>query len=119
MTEIEFKEFVGFHEWTFAKSMPKFPHCYVVRANCRDNEEFTKAVTFIRTAGDVRRWFKCFHTYYDMGEHSYWTMGNPVDTTIIINRSALYVGHKVSNSTSRVFESEAIVDRSTEGTKDI
>lgn len=119
MNEIEFKSFVEAHDWTFAKSMPKCPHWYVVRANCRDNEEFTKAVTFIRTAGDVRRWFKCFHTYYDMGEHSYWTMGNPVDTTIIINRSALYVGHKISDSESRILKGETIVDRSTERTEDL
>lgn len=85
----EFDNFIKAHEWRFAKSMPKTPHCYVVRENCRSDDEFCEAVTFIRKHGYPRKFFKQTYIYYDFGNYTYWTMGNPMDITKIINRALL------------------------------
>ena len=89
MTIEEFKDFVIGHEWRYAKSMPKTPHCYVVRENCRSDEEFCKAVTFIRKHGYPRKFFKQTYIYFDCEHYTYWTMGNSLEITKIINRAII------------------------------
>ena len=41
---------------------------------------------FIREQGEVRPWGKHMHTYFDYDGWTYWTMGAPLDETILINR---------------------------------
>lgn len=89
MTEQEFKDFVQAHEWVYAKTMPANPHCYVVKDKCRDLVEFYRAVLYIRKHGKMRRFFRKGYTYYDMQPFTYWTMGNPLEQTKIINRALL------------------------------
>ena len=89
MTEKEFAAFVAAHEWTFAKSMPKAPHFYVVREKCRADDEFVEAETFIRKYGFPRKFFRKTFIYLDFEGNSYWTMGNPLAITKIINRSVI------------------------------
>jgi len=83
----EAREFIAAHEWTFAKSMPKIPHWYVVRNECRSGEEFEAFVTLIREQGYEKRWFKRTFIYLDIDEWQYWTMGAPISETTIINRA--------------------------------
>jgi len=90
MTEHEIELFILSHNWKFAKTMPTIPHWYVVREQCRNDLEFCRFVMHIRKYGEVRPWHKYRHTYLDIGEYSYWTMGSPIDETIIINRAYLY-----------------------------
>lgn len=92
MTEGEFEEFIAAHAWTFARSMPKIPHCYVVRKKCRDDAEFERAVCFIRETGYHMPWRRYKQIYRNQGEHFYWTMGAPPPETTIINR-ALFVDY--------------------------
>ena len=87
MTKEEFENFVNSYPWRFAKTMPKCPHFYVVRNECWDDEEFASAVVFIREHGDARKWGKYNHIYYDYAGHRYWTMGAPVEKTLVINRA--------------------------------
>jgi hypothetical protein len=89
MTREEFDAFVKAHDWRFAKSMPQIPHAYVVREKCRDDEEFCKAVLFIRQWGQPRKFFRKTFLYLDVGAYSYWTMGAPVFETTIINRALI------------------------------
>jgi hypothetical protein len=89
MTEQEFTDFINAHEWRFAKSMPRTPHCYVVRENCRSDDEFCQAVTFIRKHGVPRKFFRQTYIYLDCGHYTYWTMGAPIFETIIINRAII------------------------------
>ena len=86
MTEQEFAAFVAAHEWRFAKSLPKMPHYYVVRQQCRADDEFVQAVSFIRKYGFPKAFYKKTYIYYDFDGNSYWTMGNSLDITKIINR---------------------------------
>jgi len=89
MTLQEFEDFIASHDWRFAKSMPKNPHYYVVRENCRSDNEFVEAVKFIRTYGIPRKFFKQTYIYYDLDGNSYWTMGNSIDITKIINKAVI------------------------------
>ena len=89
MTREEFDAFVKAHQWRFAKSMPQIPHAYVVREKCRDDEEFCRAVLFIRKWGEGRKFFKKTYIYLDLAPYTYWTMGNPLDITKIINRTLI------------------------------
>jgi len=80
--------FIAKEKWTFAKTMPQWPHWYVVRGNC-DDDTFAKFVSFIYSNGQVRGWHDRKFTYLDIDDFTYWTMGNPVDETTIINRALI------------------------------
>lgn len=89
MTEEDFRDFIQAHEWRFAKSMPKNPHFYVVREKCRNDDEFVQAVSFIRKYGFPRPFFRKTYIYHDFDGNSYWTMGNSLSVTKIINRAVI------------------------------
>ena len=83
-----FTQFVARAPWTFAKTMPKHPHFYtLLKAN--DSSRFPEAVMFIRENGYPKSYLGKEYIYYDSGEYSYWTMGSPLDQTILINRAAM------------------------------
>jgi len=84
------KLFISKVDWIFAKTMPQWPHWYIVRENC-DEESFVKFVSFIYSNGTTRLFQDKKFTYLDIDEYAYWTMGNPVDETIIINRAKLEI----------------------------
>ena len=85
MTPEEFGKFVGHAEWTVAKTMPHIPHEYTLKTK-NPGDEFGTAVMLIREQGEVRPWGKYMHTYFDYDGWTYWTMGAPLDETILINR---------------------------------
>ncbi len=75
-------------EWRFAKTMPDNPHWYTVRPRppAPDDPGFESMVRLIRRDGRVRLWHGRPFTYLIVGEWDYWTMGEPIDETVIINR---------------------------------
>jgi len=79
------REFICTVKWTYAKTMPKWPHEYIVRERV-DESLFVQLVRHIRTNGYQGKFYKKDITYYDEGGRVYWTMGAPVEETIIINR---------------------------------
>jgi hypothetical protein len=82
-------KFIEESTWTYAKSMPFLPHWYIVRDRV-DNKKFVEFVLYIRKYG-VDRPFgkKRMFRYLDIGEFTYWTMGNPLIETTIINRARI------------------------------
>ena len=81
----DLRRFVDGKTWTFAKTMPKWPHEFLVRE--RVNEAlFQWLVIHIRTKGYEGRFYKMKITYYEEDGMLYWTMGAPLDETTIINR---------------------------------
>ncbi len=75
-------------QWTFAKTMPKVPHEYIVRDKCGlTDEEFLFFVDIQRNYGKVGRWGKYILPYLYVGNYKYWTMGAPYEETTIINRA--------------------------------
>jgi len=79
------KEFIDYVQWTFAKTMPEWPHEYIVRERV-DEDLFIQLVCHIREQGYEARFYQEIFTYYDYGGMVYWTMGEPLGETTIINR---------------------------------
>ena len=74
------------HDWTFAKTMPQNPHWYTLRENwCTD--EFAEVVEFIRAHSYTEYFYKKPFKMFLLNGFKYWTMGAPVDQTILINRA--------------------------------
>lgn len=74
------------NSWTFAKTMPHCPHWYTLRKNWSGDMQFDTAVELIRQHGKPALYYRKVHIYLTLGEWKYWTMGAPIDETILINR---------------------------------
>jgi hypothetical protein len=79
------KAFIDTTTWTFAKTMPLWPHEYIVRDRV-DRALFEAVVRHIRQYGFERRFYQRPITYFAEDGLLYWTMGAPLEETIIINR---------------------------------
>lgn len=73
--------------WTFAKSMPKIPHEYIVRIKVGNDELFSAAVKYIRENGVTEYFYKTPYIYLYLNGYKYWTMGLSPQETTIINRA--------------------------------
>ncbi len=71
--------------WTFAKTMPKWPHEYIVRDRV-DESRFVELVCHIRQNGYEGTFYQKSITYFDDDGMVYWTMGSLISETTIINR---------------------------------
>jgi hypothetical protein len=81
----ELQDFVNNEEWTFAKTIQKWPHEYIVRERV-DEVFFVKLVEHIRSNGYQGYFYKKQITYYEEDGLVYWTMGAPISETIIVNK---------------------------------
>ncbi|MFH1024612.1 MAG: hypothetical protein V1809_14620 [Planctomycetota bacterium] len=82
----ELQKFVDAAPWTFAKTYaPTWPHEYIVRDRVDENL-FVQLVRHIRAHGYEGKFYRKSITYYDEGGLVYWTMGAPIEETIIVNR---------------------------------
>jgi len=79
------RRFADAERWTYAKTMPEWPHEYLVRERV-DQGLFERLVRHIRTNGYEGRFYQRTITYYDEGGLVYWTMGAPLEETTIVNR---------------------------------
>ena len=88
--DVEFMErFIEERRWKTARTYSKTaPHSYTIRDWIPEkDDEFVRAVEIIRTYGYPERYWKNVHWYYQVGDLKYWTMGNPMWDTIVINRA--------------------------------
>jgi len=79
------RDFVQNVKWTFAKTMPEWPHEYIVRGRV-DDKLFEQVVHHIRTNGSEKPFYQTTYTYFEEDGMLYWTMGEPIEETDIINR---------------------------------
>jgi hypothetical protein len=86
--------------WQFAKTMPQWPHEYTLRRQ-HNPATFEAAVRFIREHGYRARWGRAIRTYVNLDGKRYWTMGAPVEQTILINRADLDPVERGGESGSR------------------
>lgn len=98
MTDDELRNFIGAHEWIFAKTMPQIPHWYTLRRKATRDEDFAAFVQEIRFRGVVRPFGRRSFTYLDFEGWTYWTMGEPVEQTTLINRARLGGGTDLPGS---------------------
>ena len=79
------RAFVDEATWTFAKTMPEWPHEYIVRERV-DEQLFVDLVGHIRAHGRSGRFYERVIVYYEEAGLVYWTMGAPLAETTIVNR---------------------------------
>ena len=81
------------HPWKSAtsKRYEKLPHQYTLRKQWANDASFDWIVAHIRAVGYQQQFIGRIWTYYDVcgdgGTHQYWTMGDPVPKTTLINRA--------------------------------
>tara|TARA_X000001382_G_scaffold85868_2_gene60955 strand:- start:1344 stop:1625 length:282 start_codon:yes stop_codon:yes gene_type:complete len=73
-------------KFTFAKSMPKIPHDWSAREEWNSDKEFEDMVIYIREYGVPEKFWRKTYIYLYANGYKYWTLGNPIETTRIINR---------------------------------
>lgn len=81
----ELRMFVDNAEWTYAKTMPEWPHEYIVRDRVDENL-FEQLVRHIRANGFEEAFYQEIFIYFVDNGLRYWTMGDPIEETTIINR---------------------------------
>lgn len=83
------RAFIAGHRWVFAKTMPQHPHEYTLRKNAVE-EEFLFFVEYIRQHGYDQKFGKsATYIYLNVDGRTYWTMGDTIPYTILINRAKL------------------------------
>ena len=95
------RAYVAKARWQFARTMPQWPHEYKVRAWRPDLErEFVEFVALIRGDGVVKPWPRDAATprhrltYFELDGREYWTMGEPIPETTVINRAVVTQGDR-------------------------
>lgn len=78
-------EFIKTVSWTCAKTMPEWPHEYIVKKDA-NVELFNELVKHIRKYGYEGMFYQKSRTYFDHEGMVYWTKGAPVGDTTIIKR---------------------------------
>ena len=87
-TEEKVKSYIERCEWRFAKTMPQWPHCYIVRGNCSlEDDEFVNFVWSQRVLGSYDVWGNYRQPYLHIDGYKYWTMGCEIENTTVINRA--------------------------------
>lgn len=81
-------QFLHGAQWKYAKTMPQMPHDYTLRKTWNE-KTFIEVVIFIRGNGYKKHFKGRAYLYLDDDQYCYWTMGNSLDRTILINRAKL------------------------------
>lgn len=90
-SESDFTQFVVRGPWRVASTMPTNPHEYTLRDEHSDGA-FDAAVRYIREHGRIEYYAaEPYKTLY-CGDHKFWTMGSPLQETVLINRK-----HRMTN----------------------
>ncbi len=88
--EDEIREYIKSVYWKYAKTMPEHPHEYTLKEWNPDKKDmFEKFCIFIRENGYDDYFYRKKLRYYNLDGYKYWTMGSPIEETILINRAKL------------------------------
>jgi hypothetical protein len=80
--------FVEKAPWRFARTMPDEPHEYTLRGETPD-DDFDAFVLLLQRRGFPGTYRGRDYTYLNISGWRYWTMGEPVEKTTLINRARL------------------------------
>jgi SAM-dependent methyltransferase len=87
----EISALLSAEHWTWAKTMPGVPHEYIVRGRCRMTDaQFDAVVRLQRETGTNEVWGRYNFPYLYVDGYKYWTMGDPIPDTIILNRQKVF-----------------------------
>lgn len=85
------REYIKRCKWNWATSMMDVPHEYIHRDKCALTwDEFYYFVSAQRQDGITERWGKYNFPYLHIDGYKYWTMGDPFETTWILNRQKVF-----------------------------
>lgn len=102
-----FRSYISRFIWRNAKTYEQFaPHEYILNfpcwkikkdGNCKgecepckqNREEFENWALFIRKYGERCKMLKTTYTVLCVDDRQYWTMGDPMNTTWVLNRSLI------------------------------
>ena len=88
------ERFIAEAKWRFAKTMPQWPHWYVMEDWNPDREtEFGELVRRIFEEGRDEQWgvgqWERTVRYYYAGDYKYWVMDPSIEETDLINRARI------------------------------
>jgi len=80
------------HAWRFAKTMPQWPHEYVIRQNWKSDIPWENVVQHMRVHGKAGYFSpsgkrRTPQIYYVFGGYVFWSMGYALNVTTVINRA--------------------------------
>lgn len=78
-------------KWIYAKTMPQCPHWYTLRKDYQFESimPFDDLVLFMRQHSYPEQFYRKTMRRFAVNEMKYWTMGAPVQETILINRAVI------------------------------
>ena len=89
---LDFEVIVGAlvaQRYVFAKTMPQWPHWYCLRREWVGVVDFEPVVQFMRDYGYDEDFLGKKTRRFNVGEFKYWTMGEPLSATVLINRALI------------------------------
>ena len=110
------KNFVERCSWRWAKTYVTVPHEYIVRDKCElTDDEFVFFVITQREHGIHERWGKYNFPYLYIDGYKYWTMGDTIENTIIINRQKVFGEYdKIAYEYETLFKDEESIKQDLE-----
>jgi hypothetical protein len=83
------RKYISSVRWIFAKTYAETaPHEYTLRKEKPDLDgDFVRFAQLIRSEGYDDQFWNQTHRYLDIDGHQYWTMGDAIENTILINRA--------------------------------
>ena len=103
----EFRDYIKKHYWKASKTMANFcPHEYIINYPCwkkkedgrcsgfcesckKERSAFERWAKFIRKYGERQKMLKTVYTVFCLDGRQYWTMGDPMNTTWVLNRGLI------------------------------
>ena len=89
MSTEEVQQFLKGHKWTYAKTMPEFPHWYLLKKDAIDKFKFIDVARYIQQNGIPSEFKNITYVYLNFESYKYWTMGSSPEETTVINRALL------------------------------
>jgi len=88
MDKEEFLQFVDQVKWRFAKSVPNWPHFYIVAKELTDQATFQLAKSFVKEFGYDGKFFDLDVRYLDANGWTYWAspLAEPLELQFMLNR---------------------------------
>lgn len=106
--ENKLRKFIQRCNWKWAQTYLTCPHEYIVRGKCAlSDREFVEFVEAQREFGLHQVWGKYNNQYLFIDGYKYWTMGDTIPNTTIMNRQKLFGEYdKIADQYDNLFTDE-------------
>jgi hypothetical protein len=82
------RAYINSMQWKFAKSMPQWPHWYVIRED-GSAREFDFVARLIKQFGYTDKWGNRSDSYLVIGEFKYWAIDNVLNRATPISNTEM------------------------------